>query len=101
MEIVQQLVDLIEDWRFCKRLEYRHRSEEHKERSRTLQSRQVNYHAKKQSMLGPNVNLHILVGYLREVLYQDQTRVKLDDPFGTSQIHNLEYFNPQIVPRFA
>lgn len=103
MQVVQLLVDLVEDWRFCKRIVYRHRSEEAKENSRTIPKRSIYYN--NTSMFDNRFRygegrLQVLVAVIKEQLANEGLSIERDDPFGTSMITSLDHFNKSIAPQF-
>ncbi len=95
MFIVQELVEMVEDWRYCKRLELRRRHVELKEEARKIVG-SSNRQATESIMIGHRQqgDMESLIKEIRDQVSIEVQRVHYEDPYGTKQITSLSQFNP-------
>ena len=100
MFIVQDLVEMVEDWMYCKRLQLRRRHEELKEDARkNLSKNKSNFESTmNQTLHKQQADFEYLIKELRDHVTVEVQRVIYEDPYGTKQIQSLNEFNPQILP---
>ena len=94
MATLQQLVDLMEDWRQCKRLVYRHKAEELKELSRTCRKGFAQTSVMKASKRQQQANIDSLLKLIKDQLRYESVLLQTEDPYGTREIKSLENFCP-------
>ena len=90
MFIVQELVEMVEEWRYCKRLALRHRHEEIKKQARKLEgNRYGSSMIVKNSVMSSigtkstNAALEPLIRKVKEQIETDISLLKSEDPYGT------------------
>jgi len=88
---VQELIDHIENWRYCKMIEFHGDSSEQRELSRSSVVRPEANKAK-------GADTSQVMAMIQEQLGREESMLMNEDPFGTSAILSMNYFNPQIVP---